>query len=448
MKRFLYSICVIGLLLLAACDKDELSNPLDSQLKKSIQRIAPNGKLEHFILPHSKDYANIPQEPKNPLSDIKVELGKMLFFETGLALAPVYDFCKETYSCGTCHVPSAGMTPSREQGIADGGIGFGENGERRTRMASYDEDEMDVQGARPLALINAAFVKNTSWSGAFGGNDNNIGTEDVWGIDPVTAINHEGYLGLESQNIEGLELHRMVVDKEVTDRLGYTPYFDKAFPEFHGDERYSATTASFAISAYLRSITTTEAPFQSWLKGDYEAMTDEEKKGAMLFFGKARCYNCHSGKSLNNPDRFFGIGVKDLYETGTAFNTGPNDKRNFGRGFFTQKPEDLYKFKVPQLYNMRDAKFYFHGSSKHSLKEVVEYFNNGIPENANVPAEQIDDNFFRPLGLTEEEVNQLTLFLEKSLHDQDIERYMPERVLSNNCMPNNDPFSQIDMGCK
>ena len=449
MKRFLYSLCVLSVLvLLAACAKDELANPIDGQLKKSIERISPTGKLDHFVLPNSKDYANIPQDPKNPLTDIKIELGKMLFHETGLALAPIYDFCEETYSCATCHISSAGMMPGREQGIADGGVGFGENGERRTRLTTYAEDEMDVQGARPLSLINVAFVKNTSWAGSFGANDNNIGTEDVWSLDPALEINREGYLGLESQNIEGLKVHRMVVDKEVTDRLGYTPYFDQSFPEFSEDERYSLTTASFAISAYLRSMTSTEAPFQAWLKGDFEAMGEEEKKGAMLFFGKARCYNCHNGKSLNNPDRFFALGVKDLYETGTAFNTGPNDKRNFGRGFFTKKPEDLYKFKVPQLYNMRDAGFYFHGSSKQSLKEVVEYFNDGVSENDRVPAEQINTSFFRPLGMSDEEVNQLTAFLELSLHDPMMDRYVPERVLSNNCFPNNDPFSQIDMDCQ
>lgn len=253
-------------------------------------------------------------------------------------------------------------------------------------------------------------------------------------------------MGPESQIIEGLDLHRMVINEAALDTLGYMPLFDASFPEFPRSERYSKMTASFALSAYLRSLTTTHAPFQQWLKGDESAMGQEEKKGALLFFGKAGCIDCHNGAPLNNPDRFFALGVKDLYETGQAINTGVDDERNFGRGGFTQQERDMYKFKVPQLYNMKESPFFFQGSSKQSLREVVEYFNDGMPENARVPDSQIAPQF-RPLNLTEEEIDQLVLFLEHSLYDPDYERFVPGEVLSGNCFPNNDQRSQQDMGC-
>ena len=71
----------------------------------------------------------------------------------------------------------------------------------------------------------------------------------------------------------------------------------------------------------------------------------------------------------------------DLYQNkvGEVFRTGPADNRVNGRGGFTKKEEDRYKFKVPQLYNLKPVGFYFHGASKLTLREVVEYFNAAEP---------------------------------------------------------------------
>lgn len=438
-------ILLLFSLLLSACREDRLDNPIEKQLEAAVLEASPDRSLDHFILPATEDYSNIPQDPINPITTEKVALGKMLFFETGLALAPMQNVSKGSYSCGTCHVPEAGMVPGSSQGIADGGIGFGVNGESRTMINTYAENEIDAQGARPISLFNVAFVNNTSWNGQFGSTGANKDTEHLWHNDESTEINELGYSALESQNIEGLKVHRMVVNKSVTDDLGYTNMFDQAFPEFQDSARYSLTTASFAISAYLRTLMTDQAPFQKWLKGNENAMSYEQKKGAVLFFGKARCYQCHAGKSLNNSDFFYAIGVKDLYQTG-AFNTDENDRRNMGRGGFTENENDMFCFKVPQLYNLKNAGFYFHGSSKQSLREVVEYFNEGVAENPNILPEQVSSKF-QSLDLTEEEMTNLVDFLENGLYDKTIDRYVPEKVLSGNCIPNNDPFSKSDLGC-
>ncbi len=443
MSRHYYILAAL-LLLIFACSKDKIyvASALDNELENVINRY---GGTDEFILPESDDYQNIPQDPFNPLSQGKIELGKMLFYETGLALAPIHDVAEGTYSCATCHIPSAGFRPGRPQGIADGGAGFGDNGEGRFMGGLYDETELDVQGARPLSVLNVAFVENTSWNGQFGGGGVNVGTEALWSQDTTTEINHLGYAGLESQNIEGLKIHRMVVNKEIADTYGYTSYFDACFPEYPEEERYTLETASFAISAYLRSLLTTEAPFQLWLKGDHTALTDSEKRGGILFFDKANCASCHREANLGS-NTFYALGVNDLFQNAASFNTDENDPRNFGRGGFTGEAEDMFKFKVPQLYNMADAPFYFHGASKESLREVVEYFNLAIPENDRVPANLIAPNF-DPLELSDQEITDLEAFLANALRDPNLERYVPEEVLSGNCFPNNDAFSQVDLGC-
>ena len=440
--KHLFTLVLLAALIFA-CTHDPLFNPLDYQLETRLQELSPGGDINYFRLPDSDDFNSIPQGVGNRLTPEKVALGKMLFYETGLGEDAKYQNGKDTYSCSTCHVPSAGFMPGRLQGIADGGVGFGLNGESRSMMNGYDESELDVQGARALSLLNVAYVTNTTWSGQFGANFVNEGTEYAW--TDIREVNHMGLDGLEAQNIEGTIIHRMRLSRGLLDTLGYLPMFDAAFPEFPESERYNRVTTSLALSAYLRTLLANEAPFQRWLKGEQDAMDEQVKTGALLFFGKAGCYRCHKGASLNSVE-FHAIGVRDLYQTG-GFNTGPDDIRNFGRGGFTGKEEDMRKFKVPGIYNMADSPFYFHGSSKHSLHDVVEYFNKGIPENPDVPASQIS-SFFHPLNLTDEEVQDLAEFLKKGLHDPNLQRYVPSSVLSGNCFPNNDPLSRAHLGCE
>ena len=107
----------------------------------------------------------------------------------------------------------------------------------------------------------------------------------------------------------------------------------------------------------------------------------------------------------------------------------------------------MNQFKVPQLYNLKDFGFYFHGASKTSLKDVVEYFNNGIPENRDIQQTQITP-LFRPLHMDEAEKADLVEFLENGLYDPNLLRYKPTVTMSGNCFPNNDPQSKADMGCE
>ncbi len=447
MKKALILTSVVISTFWFSCKNDHVVTSLDKDLEAALTESSPSGNISHYIMPESDDYDNLPnQDAKNPVTAAKAELGKLLFFETGIGVHPKYAISKETYSCSSCHVPSMSFTAGRFQGVADGAVGFGDHGETRVKNPHYGGSEVDAQGARPLPTINLTYVTNALWAGGFGSFGTNVGTEDVWNQDTLLAINHKGFEGLEANNQRALIVHRQFMDKAIADSLGYTAMFDAAFPEIPESERYTIKTTAFAIAAYFRTILTNEAPFQNWLKGDANAMTDQQKRGAVLFFTKAGCNNCHNSASLNAM-RYEAIGVNNLFQGPyDVFRTNVNDLRNFGRGGFTKREEDLFKYKVPQLYNLKHVGFYFHGASKTSLREVVEYFNAGIPENTTVPASQISKNF-RPLGLTEEEVDDLTEFLENGLYDQYIERYAPKEVMSGNCFPNNDSQSRLDMGC-
>ncbi len=448
-KPLLSALILSAAIFYLGCTHDYVAD-LDLDLTNSLNVNSKTGSYQGYIMPSSTDYASLPnQDPKNPVTAEKVALGKMLFFETGIGLEPKYPVSKQAYSCSSCHIPERSFTAGRFQGIADGAVGFGISGEKRKKNPYYDGSEVDAQGARPLPVINTTYVTNALWAGTFGSFGVNTGTESVWSQDTLVEINYKGLMGLEANNERALIVHRQLINKQITDSLGYTAMFDEAFPDIPESERYTRQTAAFAIAAYFRTILTNEAPFQNWLKGDVTAMTEQQKRGAILFFGKAGCVSCHNSPSLNSdPHLFFSLGVNNHYQTGySVFRTDRHDKRNLGRGGFTGREEDMNQFKVPQLYNLKDFGFYFHGASKTSLKDVVEYFNNGIPENRDIPGNQITP-LFRPLHMTQDEMDDLTEFLTNGLYDPNMLRYKPELTMSGNCFPNNDLQSRMDMGCE
>jgi cytochrome c peroxidase len=436
------------LLTVTGCVRDEVVSSLDTALERTLIRLSENGTLNDYILPDGSNLAGVPAGIGNPLTPEKVELGKLLFFETALGRDALDASHLRTFSCSTCHVPEAAFTAGTAQGIADGGLGFGTFGSGRVMDHTYAEEDIDAQGARPLSMLGVAYVTNSMWAGRFGSTGANAELEHLWGVfDPTTEVNHLGLEGLEAQNIESTIAHRMSTDAFLLDTLGYRRLFNRAFPSFEGEARYGRVAMSFALSAYIRTLLPSKAPWQQWLRGDKDALTEEQKEGARLFFGKAGCYRCHNGPALNG-NTFHAVGVNDLIDIpGGARRTSIDDPRNLGRGDFTRRQEDLYKFKVPQVYNTKDMPFYFHGSSKDDLRAVVEYFNDGVPENDRVPQANISD-FFHPLNLTETEIDQLTEFLAEGLYDADLYRFVPEQVLSGNCFPNSDEQSKADMGCE
>lgn len=441
-------LLLIIFLFLQSCTEDEPvvteDELLDIKMEVNMKRSANVESIDFFKMPLSDDLAAIPQDPLNPLSHYKVALGQLLYHETGLALNPTKAMSVETYSCASCHFASAGFQSGLPQGIGEGGSGFGINGEGRTPNPSYMLNELDVQPIRTPTAMNGAYQKNMLWNGQFGATGLNIGTHAQWTAGTPIETNLMGYEGLEIQAIAGLEVHRMQVDTSLIRNEDYKEMFDQAFPGFSENERYTEETAGLAIAAFERTLLANESPFQRWVSGEKTALTREQKEGAIVFFGKGGCGECHTGPALNRMD-FYAYGMNDLSGSGT-FNVNPNDAAHKGRGGFTKNPNDNYKFKIPQLYNMKDSPHYGHGSSFGSIREVVVYKNNGVKENNTVPDFQLATQF-QPLGLTDAEIDVLVEFLENGLYDPNLMRYQPNQVLSGGCIPVNDSQGKTDLDC-
>jgi len=424
---------------------------IDSRISEQLMGLGGAEGVDFFILPESNEYDKIPQDPKNQISRAKVELGKLLFHETALASKGSFSETELTYSCASCHHAAAGFQANLPQGIGDGGMGFGVAGEARTFNPFCEEKDIDVQPIRTPSSLNSAFQQNMLWNGQFGGTGVNIGTEASWTEDTPKAVNHLGYEGVETQAVAGLGVHRfgLSISQDFIMNTEYRELFDVAFPEIQDVDRYEAEYAGLAIAAYERTTLANESPWQEYLKGQQDAMTQAQKEGAYIFLTN-NCVDCHTGPALNSME-FHAFGMNNLFNGsygsgGVAINVGDNVAEHRGRGGFTGNTQDDFKFKVPQLYNLKDSPFYGHGSSFSSLYDVVKYKINGIPQNADVPVSQLA-NQFRPITMNEEEITKLVDFLENALYDPNLDRYTPTSLPSGFCFPNNDALSRIDLGC-
>ncbi|MEK7253549.1 MAG: cytochrome c peroxidase [Bacteroidota bacterium] len=445
--KYLTLLLFCATTLLFSCKKDESTDAkLNEELELALEAVSGGHGLEHFVLPLSTEFSKIPQDPKNPLTQEKVDLGALLFHETGMGLSPKHGENIAAYSCSSCHFAAAGFQAGRHQGIADGGMGFGVNGEGREPNPLYDFLELDVQPVRSPSALNIAYQDVILWNGQFGATGTNAGTEANWTVGTPKEFNNLGYQGTETQAIAGQKVHRLVMNDSLCEAINYKEMFDAAFHEVDPAVRYDREHAGLAIAAYERTLLANQAPFQLWLRGDKNAMTEQEKRGAILFFDKAKCADCHNGPSLANME-FNALGMKDLFENSElTYGADATSGGNFGRYDFTKNESDKFRFKVPQLYNIADSPFYGHGASFTSIRDVVVYKNKAVKENPNVPDSQLADDFL-PLNLTDDEIDDITAFLTNALRDPNLLRFQPLSIRSGQCFPNNDPQSKLDLGC-
>jgi cytochrome c peroxidase len=199
----------------------------------------------------------------------------------------------------------------------------------------------------------------------------------------------------------------------------------------------------------MQALTKTNSPFDRYLARDDGALTEEEKRGALLFFGRALCSTCHSGPMLGGQS-FSNAGVPQL---GPGFGSAaPLDR---GRG---EQLKDIpfyqFAFRVPPLRNVELTAPYMHNGAYRTLEAVVRHYNNvdsamvaydpseldpalrGTHQKDPTTMAAIlatrDGRLRQPMRLTQEEQRQIVAFL-KSLTDpaaRNLSGIVPARVPS------------------
>jgi cytochrome c peroxidase len=220
----------------------------------------------------------------------------------------------------------------------------------------------------------------------------------------------------------GMPDHDAVVKK-----LKGIPEYVDAFKKVFGGE-ITIDRVAQAIAAFERTLLTGNSPFDRFIAGDQNAISESAKRGWQLFQGKARCITCHEFNRSNpffTDNKYHNIGVA-MNKEGFAelarkaellAKEGKLDKRKLdelalnpayselGRFLVTLNPKDIGAFKTPTLRNVELTAPYMHDGSEATLLDVIEFYNRGGNDNPNLSGEM------RPLNLTDQEKQDLVEFL-------------------------------------
>lgn len=121
-----------------------------------------------------------------------------------------------------------------------------------------------------------------------------------------------------------------------------------------------------ALTAYIRVLNTPDSPFDRFLKGDKNALTQEQKAGYELFVSLG-CVSCHQGQNIGG-NFFQRFGVMNEVFVGSE----DVDSSDLGRYNVTGREVDRHLFKVPSLRNVAETAPYFHDGRAETLEEAVE----------------------------------------------------------------------------
>jgi cytochrome c peroxidase len=175
-----------------------------------------------------------------------------------------------------------------------------------------------------------------------------------------------------------------------------------------------------ALAAYQRRLISGNSPFDQYVEGDFDILTESQKRGLRLFIGSAGCSECHAGKAFTDND-FHNIGMAGADDSEGRFLAIPevlNDPFNTASLYsdadvgrldgLEQTEADLGKFRTKHLRQIAETGQYMHAGQLATLRDVVDYYNDGGP--TAVLFGELDDRI-RPLGLNEGEVNDVVAFL-------------------------------------
>lgn len=331
-------------------------------------------------------------------------------------------------------------------------------------LATGRLDALDSVGRMAPSVIGFAYNNRLLLDGFAGEPDETPG-----GLNPL------GHPAQENLTLLLLDAHRMLgsgpqgmqtQSQALQGIPAYVQLFRDAFPEEAAladaangdlDLLINDVTVVRATASFLRTVVTRNTPWDRFLAGDDQALTAAQRRGARLFFsdprgaaGAAGCYSCHSGPMLNkqvdDPDlagvgefverNFHNLGLADhpVQALNREARMDPSF-RDRGRQEITGLETDAFEFRTLTLRQLRDGRNFMHNALFTSVKEVVEYFNAGLPQDPTAGAALTlsrrftnprGDGFPRGLGLSDQEVDDLTDFLENALYDPAFSRFDPQ----------------------
>lgn len=149
----------------------------------------------------------------------------------------------------------------------------------------------------------------------------------------------------------------------------YVSLFQQAYDDVSTADDMTIAHYANAVAAFQAlAFRSDNSPFDQYLRGNSDALSDQQVRGMDIFYGKANCSSCHSGK-FQTDHQFYGIATPQ-------FGPGPEDGlplQDRGREEATGNPNDYAKFRTPSLRNVWVTKPYTHDGAYASLKNVVKH---------------------------------------------------------------------------
>lgn len=322
--------------------------------------------LDSLIRPRLKMLHMDGLQPIKSDNFLRYELGKKLFSDKLLS-------GNKRISCQTCHNPNTGTSDQMPMSQTENGQGilrrnaphlFNSGLGMKKHMfwdgrVEYDftkkifnTPEPSLNGPAPKAPeITTAMTSALAAQALF----------------PMVTSNE--MMGLKGENDiadskTNLEAWEKIV-KRVKAKDEYRQMLQKAFPQWPVEKITIGHLAEAIATFEKMEFQSTGSPFQKYLRGDNDAMSNQQKRGFVIFMNK--CLSCHSGNELGDNTLFASVAAPQWGAKPLSL-----DK---GRGEITGKATQSFFFKTPSLMNVALTAPYMHNGSLQSLREVLNHYN-------------------------------------------------------------------------
>jgi cytochrome c peroxidase len=361
------TLACAGVLMLAPGTLLGGGGSLDAELRADLDTHGFTGRVEQTLTARLG----------RPLDPRLANVGRLLWFDTVTGL-------NGDNSCGGCHSPTNGFGDSQPIAIGidnNGVVGPDRAGPRNMRRA-------------PMVL-NTAFFPALMWNSRFSALsgdpfDNSSGFEFPppeglsLSAEPQLLVAQAFIPTTERTEAAGFAFHgdndamRAEVARRVNAIPAYRRLFGEMFPQVRLGGPVDYEMFARAIAEFEFSLTFADAPIDRYARGDRNALDASEKRGAVLFFGKAGCVQCHavSGSSdeLFTDFRTHALAVPQLVpaDSNNQFD-GAAANEDFGREDATGDREDRYAFRTPSLRNVAVEAAFMHDGAFTTLAAAIRH---------------------------------------------------------------------------
>jgi cytochrome c peroxidase len=387
------------------------------------------------------------------------ELGRNLFHDTIVGL-------NNDNSCSGCHSATAGFGDTQSIAI----------GVENNFIVGPDRTGPRNQRRTPMAA-NTAFFPTLMWNSRFASLsfdpfDNRLGftfplPEGLTLSDKAHLLIAQAFIP-PTERVEAagfvfpgdnFDLRAEVI-RRINDVPEYRKLFGRIFPEVKAGDPVTYDMFAKAIAEFEFMLVFANAPVDRFARGEKNALTEDQKRGALLFFGSANCVACHavSGQAneMFSDFRQHVIGVPQIAPAvGNVTFDGPGQNEDFGLEQVTSNPNDRYMFRTSPIRNVALQPAFFHNGAFTRLEDAILFHLDPVaqapnynPTAAGVALDlrgptgpiapvlsRLDPAMATPITLSDDQFRQLVDFVRYGLLDpkarsENLRKLIPRRVPS------------------